>query len=69
MGGNLLKQVTAGKYEVKEFLGYDSEDGSFYFTSNEESPMRKAVYKIDRKGKNKSFLPKQGSITHSSAQT
>lgn len=51
MGGNLLKQLTAGNYEVKDFLGYDPENGSFFYTSNEESPMRKAVYKIDNKGK------------------
>ena len=51
IGGNLLKQVTAGPYEVQEFLGYDPEEGSFYFSSNEESPMRSAIYKIDRKGK------------------
>ena len=51
MGGNLLKQVTAGNYEVKDFLGWDADDNSFYFTSNEESPLRKAVYKIDRKRK------------------
>ena len=46
-----MKQVTSGPYEVQDFLGYDPEDGSFYYTSNEESPMRSAVYKIDRKGK------------------
>jgi len=51
IGGNLLKQVTAGPYEVQEFLGYDPVEGSFYFSSNEESPMRSAIYKIDRKGK------------------
>lgn len=36
---------------MQEFLGYDPEEGSFYFSSNEESPMRSAIYKIDRKGK------------------
>lgn len=51
MNGNLLKQLTAGNYEVKDFLGYDPVNGSFYYTSNEESPLRKAVYKIDNKGK------------------
>ncbi len=30
MGGNLIKKVTNGKYEVKDFLGYDEADGSFY---------------------------------------
>lgn len=51
MNGNLLKQLTAGNYEVKDFLGYDPVNGSFYYTGNEESPLRKAVYKIDNKGK------------------
>lgn len=51
MGGNLIKQVTSGDYEVKDFLGWDANDNCFYFISNEESPMRKAVYKVDRKGK------------------
>lgn len=51
MNGNLVKKVTDGKFEVKEFLGYEPVEGAFYYTSNEESPMRKAVYKIDRKGK------------------
>lgn len=51
IGGNLIKQITSGPYEVQEFLGYDPEEGSFYFSSNEESPLRSAIYKIDRKGK------------------
>lgn len=58
IGGNLLKQVTAGQYEVQEFLGYDPEEGSFYFSSNEESPMRSAIYKIDRKGKRPDYRHK-----------
>lgn len=51
IGGNLLKQVTAGNYEVTQFHGYAPEEGSFYFSSNEESPMRSAIYKVDRKGR------------------
>ena len=27
MGGNPIKKVTNGKFEVKDFLGYDEEDG------------------------------------------
>ena len=42
MGGNLIKKVTNGKYEVKDFLGYDEADGSFYYTSNEESQIGRA---------------------------
>ncbi len=51
MGGNLVKQLTSGNYEVKEFLGHNATDGSFYYSSNEESPLQQAIYKIDRKGK------------------
>lgn len=51
MNGNLVKKVTNGKFEVKRFFGYNAADGTFYFSSNEESPMRQAVYKTDRKGK------------------
>ena len=51
MNGNLVKKVTTGKYEIKRFLGYNLDEGAFYYTSNEESPMQVAVYKTDRKGK------------------
>ena len=51
MNGTLVKQITSGNYELKEFLGYDEADGSFYYSSNEESPLEQAIYKVDRKGK------------------
>lgn len=51
MNGNLVKQVTSGNYEVKQFIGWDPATDEFYYASNEESPLRQAIYKIDRKGK------------------
>ena len=54
-GGNLVKQITKGNFEVKDFLGWDQANNTFYFTSNEGSPLRTAVYKIDAKGKRPSF--------------
>lgn len=51
MNGTLVKQITSGNYELKEFLGYDEADGSFYYSSNEESPLQQTIYKVDRKGK------------------
>lgn len=69
MGGNLIKKVTDGKYEVKEFLGYDATDGSFYYTANEESPMRKAVYKTDKKGKKTKLSQHEGTNTPLFSQT
>lgn len=60
MNGNLVKKVTDGKFEVKEFLGYEPTEGAFYFSSNEESPMQKATYKIDRKGKKTKLSQRAG---------
>lgn len=51
IGGNLVKQITKGDFEVKDFLGWDQNANVFYYTSNEESPLRTAVFKIDAKGK------------------
>jgi dipeptidyl-peptidase-4 len=63
--GTLQKQVTKGKFEVSEFLGYDSQTGSFFVASNEESPMRKAIYKIDRNGKKTKLSTQTGINTAS----
>lgn len=69
INGNLIKQVTSGSYEVLDFLGYDPENGNFYYSSNEESPLRSAIYKIDRKGKKQSYHRIQGQIAPCSVQT
>lgn len=58
--GNLVKQITRGKYEVKNFLGWDRKSNTFYYTSNEESPLRTAVYKIDAKGRKTKLSDREG---------
>ena len=60
MTGALEKQVTSGAFEVKDFLGYDPREGAFYYTSNEESPLRTAVYKTDRKGRKLKLSTREG---------
>nr|WP_320060222.1 S9 family peptidase [uncultured Bacteroides sp.] len=60
IGGNLVKQVTKGNYEVKRFIGWDSISNTFYYESNEESPLRQAVYKIDKKGTKTKLSEKAG---------
>ena len=60
MGGNLVKQVTKGDFEMKSFFGYDDKDGSFYYASNEESPMRQAIYKMDKNGKKTKLSQSEG---------
>ena len=63
MNGALKRQVTAGNYEVTAFLGYDAEEGTFYYASNEESPLRRAIYKTDRKGKKTKLSTQAGTNT------
>lgn len=60
IGGNLVKQITKGKFEVKSFLGWDKQSNVFYYTSNEGSPLRTAVYKIDSKGKKTKLSTRTG---------
>ncbi len=59
-GGNLVKQVTQGNFEVTNFLGWDEASNTFYYESNEESPLRTAVYKIDGKGKKTKLSQEEG---------
>lgn len=49
--GTLEQTVTKGKFEVTDFYGYDQTTGRFYYASCQESPLRRAVYCTDRKGK------------------
>ncbi len=60
LNGELQKQVTDGQYEVTSFLGYAPQEGVFYYQSNEGSPLRKAIYKIDKKGKKTRLTPLEG---------
>ena len=59
-GGNLIKQITKGQFEVKDFLGWDKKSNTYYYTSNEGSPLRSAVYKIDGKGRKTKLSAKEG---------
>lgn len=60
LNGQLERQVTNGKYEVTDFYGYDELTGKFYYASREESPLRKAVYAVDKKGKTKKLSTEVG---------
>ena len=51
LNGTLRRQLTNGNFEVKAFYGYDSKNGTTYYASNQESPLRQSVYKSDSKGK------------------
>ncbi len=59
-GGNLIKQITKGQFEVKSFLGWDEKANTYYYSSNEGSPLRTAIYKIDAKGRKTKLSDKEG---------
>lgn len=63
LNGNLDKQITRGDFEVKNFLGLDEKTGTFYYTSNEGSPLRLAVWKTDRKGRKTRLTAEEGTHT------
>ena len=65
LNGTLRKQVTKGKFEVLDFYGYDPTTGSYYYASNEGSPLRSVICKTDAKGKVTRLCQQQG--THTAA--
>lgn len=48
--GVMQRQATKGNWDVTNLLGYDEANKTVYYESAEESPIRRAVYKIDAKG-------------------
>ena len=49
--GQLVRHITQGNYEITDFFGWDQKKNLFYYASNEGSPLRNNVYKINAKGK------------------
>ena len=60
INGNLIKQMTFGDYEVTKFIGWNEKTNTFYYESNEGSPLYQAVYKIDAKGKKTCLTTQKG---------
>ena len=54
--GNMVRQITTGKWELSNFYGIDEKSGTLYFQSAESSPLERQVYQIDLEGKNKKVL-------------
>lgn len=55
------KQLTSGDYDVTEFLAVDPASKTIFYESAEESPLQRAIYKIDMvKGVKTKLSTKQG---------
>ena len=51
LGGQLVRQLTSGEYEVTDYYGTDATGKNFYYASNEGSPLEQYIYKVDATGK------------------
>ena len=58
--GSGKRQLTSGSWDVTRFLGIDAATQAVYYESAEESPLRRAVYQIDAKGKKTKLSSKTG---------
>ena len=58
--GMLVRPITKGEFEVKHFYGWDSNKNEFYYSSNEGSPLREYIYKVNAKGKKTKLTTKEG---------
>lgn len=45
--GQMLKQVTTGKYEVEGFIGFDAKAENIFVYANKESATGRAAYKVN----------------------
>ena len=60
LAGELVRPITSGNYEVKKFYGWDSKKNEFYYSSNEGSPLRESIYKVNAKGKKTKLSKREG---------
>ncbi|MBR1789945.1 MAG: S9 family peptidase [Bacteroidaceae bacterium] len=51
LNGSLRRQVTQGETVVTDFYGYDPKTQTFYYAATDGSPLRRAVFKTDAKGR------------------
>lgn len=54
--GNLIRQVTKGKWEVTNYLGYNEKNERLYFISTEDSPLERHLYSIHISGSDKTRM-------------
>ncbi|NVO31597.1 S9 family peptidase [Hymenobacter lapidiphilus] len=60
MNGKLARQLTKGNWEIASIEGFNEKKGEVYFTSTEESPLQRHLYRINLKGKGKTRLGEAG---------
>jgi len=62
LNGKLVNVITEGPWDVDHLIGIDQKKELLYYTSSEESPLRRSVYVIGLNGKGKKKLSRQTGI-------
>jgi dipeptidyl-peptidase-4 len=62
LDGTLIRQLTAGNYEVSDFVGFDEKAQLCYYTSTEVSPLERQFYSVSFDGKKKSRLTSESGV-------
>ncbi|MBD5323173.1 MAG: alpha/beta fold hydrolase [Bacteroides sp.] len=57
--GQLVKTLTSGEYDVKQFYGTDVK-GNYYFQSTSTGPVNRVITRVDAKGVSKNLTPATG---------
>ncbi|MBK7172684.1 MAG: S9 family peptidase [Bacteroidales bacterium] len=64
INGNLVKQLTTGKWEVTQFLGWDAKESQVYFLSTEAGALDRQLYSVEMKsGKMSRLTDTEGTHT------
>lgn len=58
INGKLIRQLTQGNYDVTTYYG--RHGNTFYYASNEGSPLEQYIYKVTIKGKKTLLTPEKG---------
>lgn len=54
--GEMMNQITKGKWEVTDYYGYDQNEDKIYYQSTENGSINRGVYSIESNGKKKKAL-------------
>jgi len=58
--GKQIRQLTKGKWEVQDFLGFNEKTKRIVYTSNESNPIQCNTYTVDTKGKRRQIGDNSG---------
>ncbi|MEL0457269.1 S9 family peptidase [Flavobacteriaceae bacterium SZ-1-7] len=64
--GDLINQVTNGKWEVTEYYGYDEKNNTIFYQSTENGSINRDVYSVKLNGRNKTRLTKSEGTNNAS---